>query len=45
MQIQDASNSDKDNNLETGELLFEINMKLFNMRFEKIEIWEGVSQS
>ena len=38
MQIQDVSNSDKDNNSETGELLFEINMKLFNMRSEKTEI-------
>ena len=31
----------KINNLETEELLFEINMKLCNMRFEKIKIWEG----
>ena len=35
----------KTNNLETEELLFEANMKLCNMRFEKITIWEGVNQS
>ena len=38
MQIQNASNSDKDNNLETEELLFETNMKLPNMKFEKIKV-------
>ena len=38
MQIQDASDSDKVNNLETEELLCETNTKLCNMRFEKIKI-------
>ena len=33
----------KINNLKTEELLFETNMKLCNMRFEKIKIWEGVA--
>ena len=35
----------KINNLETEGLLFETNMKLYNIRFEKIKTWEGVSQS
>ena len=30
-------------NLETGELLFETNMKLCNMRFKMIKIWEGLA--
>ena len=45
MQIQAHRIRIKINNLETEELLFETNMKLCNMRFEKIKIWEGVSQS
>ena len=35
----------KINDLKREELLFETNMKLCNMRFEKIKTWEGVSQS
>ena len=35
----------KMNNLETEGLLFETNVKLYNIRFEKIKTWEGVSQS
>ena len=31
------------NNLETRELLFETNIKLCNMRFKMIKIWEGVA--
>ena len=37
-----ALNSEKD---KKGEALWETNMKLCNMRFEKIKIWEGVNQS
>ena len=33
----------KINNLETEELFFETSMKLCNMRFDKIKIWEGVA--
>ena len=34
-----ASNSEKDK----YKTLFETNMKLCNMRFEKMEIWEGAA--
>ena len=38
-----ALNSEKDKYLrKKEETLFETNMKLWNMRFEKIKIWEGV---
>ena len=33
----------KINTLKKEETLFETNMKLCNMRFEKIKIWEGVA--
>ena len=37
-----ASNSEKDKCLKKENTLFETTMKLCNMRFEKIKIWEGV---
>ena len=37
-----ASNPEKDKYLKKRKTLFETNMKLYNIRFEKIKIWEGV---